>query len=206
MSRFRGVLLIGVTGSGKTPLGNTCVQEGLWGRRCCHFDFGANLRRVAATGGGNGSLLTDKDISIVANSLRTGALLENDNFHIAQGILMGFAEEKKLGNDDLLLLNGMPRHIGQAEDVDVLVDVGTVVHLNCTPEVVYERIRMNSGGDRSERLDDSFEEIEKKVKLFEERTFPLLNHYQGKCVKMREYNVLAGTTAENIHDWLSSSG
>ena len=206
MNKLRGVLLIGMTGSGKTPLGEICEQRGIWGRPCYHFDFGESLRRIAETGENNGNTLTDEELSIITNSLKTGALLENKSFHIAQNILRSFANERGLRSGDLLLLNGMPRHIGQAKRIDALVDVGTVVYLSCAPEIVSQRISLNSGGDRNGRADDSIEEIEKKVKLFQERTLPLLEHYRKNGVKVQEYNVLVSTTAEEVHDWLSNSG
>ncbi len=43
----KAILLLGPTGSGKTPLGQALEKKGLAGRRCVHFDFGANLREIA---------------------------------------------------------------------------------------------------------------------------------------------------------------
>ena len=46
--RPRALLLLGPTGSSKTPLGQLIEQRGLWQTRCLHFDFGANLRQIVA--------------------------------------------------------------------------------------------------------------------------------------------------------------
>lgn len=44
--RTPAVLLLGSTGSGKTPLGDLIERRGLRGVRCLHFDFGVNLRKI----------------------------------------------------------------------------------------------------------------------------------------------------------------
>jgi adenylate kinase family enzyme len=44
----KAILLLGPTGSGKTPLGQVLEERGLWGHTCMHFDFGANLREIVA--------------------------------------------------------------------------------------------------------------------------------------------------------------
>jgi len=69
----QAVLLLGPTGSGKTPLGDALQREGFGGRRCHHFDFGEQLRH--ATGVGDG--LDAADIAFVRKVLEEGALLEN---------------------------------------------------------------------------------------------------------------------------------
>ena len=43
----KAILLLGPTGSGKSPLGDELEANGLNGRRCLHFDFGRRLRRAA---------------------------------------------------------------------------------------------------------------------------------------------------------------
>ena len=202
-SRHKALLLLGPTGSGKTPLGDMCGEKGLWGRTCAHFDFGASLRARAAKGP-IPPHLTGEDIDVIVNVLRSGALLTNDNFHIAQAILQLFAEENLEGEDGILLLNGLPRHIGQAEDVDDIVDVTAVLHLICTPVVVGERIKHDTGGDRAGRIDDSPEEIARKLKLFDERTLPLIEHYRGKNAGIEEYKVSVATSADDIYEWLNS--
>ncbi|KKK95445.1 hypothetical protein LCGC14_2672750, partial [marine sediment metagenome] len=128
-----GILLLGPTGSGKTPLGELLERDGLWARRCHHFDFGRQLRRIVAAGGGGG--FTEQDMSVLRRVLRTGALLEDEHFHIAEKILRAFIESRNPGADDLIVLNGLPRHAGQARDIKAIVAIGSVVHLSCTPEV-----------------------------------------------------------------------
>ncbi|MFC1574312.1 hypothetical protein ACFL30_03935, partial [Candidatus Latescibacterota bacterium] len=57
--------------------------------------------------------------------------------------------------------------------------------------------------DRAERIDDSPDEIARKLKIFEERTMPLIEHYREKNVMIETYEVSVDTTAENIYDRLN---
>lgn len=175
------LLLLGPTGSGKTPLGEFLEAHGLCGRRCLHFDFGANLRRVAE---GSFEGLRTEDIAVVRDSLATGALLEKETFRIATGILSLFLSGHGGGECDWLILNGLPRHVDQAQDVDGIVDVRLVVFLDCAATVVAERIRCNSGGDRDDRTDDDQDFVRKKLDIFYSRTTPLLDHYRHKGVRI----------------------
>jgi adenylate kinase len=199
MDRPLAILLLGPTGAGKTPLGEWLERSGLWGRRCFHFDFGANLREVAEKGSGS---LTDRELKIVRNSLETGALLENENFPIAEKILRGFAEARGVKAGDLLVLNGMPRHAGQAEDVDRIIDLLAVVVLECDAAIVRERIRVNAGGDRAGRADDSPGAVAEKLRIFAERTRPLLDHYRAKGVRVETVHVAVTTGPAEIADGL----
>jgi len=80
--------------------------------------------------------------------------------------------------------------------VDALVEVRMVVHLRCTPKVVRERIRLDTGGDRAERADDSLDRIAAKLRIFEERTLPLIEHYTKSGATIVEVEVAAQTTAQ----------
>jgi adenylate kinase len=202
MKRTNTLLLLGPTGSGKTPIGAFCEQKGLWGKQVFHFDFGALLRKIAATGPGFFDL-ADRDIEIIHRSLQTGALLENKDFHIAKNVLMSFKEKKQMQENDLLMLNGLPRHVDQAKAIDTCIDVKIILLLDCGPEVVSQRIQLNAGGDRSARIDDSFGAVEKKLKIFRDRTMPLLNHYQHKDVSIEKFQVEINTKPEDIHQCLA---
>ncbi len=197
IKRFNGILIVGATGSGKTPFGDLCEKKGVSGKDCIHFDFGSELRRIAAFQEPS-KKITEKDLEVIFHVLETGQLLENENFHIAEKILISFIERKKLPVDGFILLNGMPRHIGQAGDVDRIVDIQKIIHLECSAEVVYERILRNSGGDRTGRCDDSPAEIQNKLELFKKRTFPLLDYYQKKGAEIKIINIGMGRTAEDI--------
>jgi len=196
-TRWPAILLLGPTGSGKTPLGKLLEADGLRGRRCAHFDFGAQLRRIDETGVGPEGF-GEADVAFIRRALHEGALLENEHFHLARAILEAFVRERKLGSDGLLVLNGLPRHIGQAADVDTLVEVRVVVHLRCTPEAVRERIHLDTGGDRAERVDDSLDRITAKLRIFEERTLPLAKHYRERGAQVVEVEVEARSTAQEL--------
>ena len=197
--RHAAVLLVGPTGSGKTPLGDLLETQGLWGRRCVHFDFGASLRACAA-GDGHGAGLTRGECTLLAQMLESEALLEDEHFRIAENVLRSFLADRDAGPQTLVVLNGLPRHVGQAADVDRIVDIRAVIRLNCTPEVVLERIRTNAGGDRVRRADDDLESVRSKLALFAERTKPLLAHYAARGATALEIEVTANTVPETVRE------
>ena len=93
--------------------------------------------------------------------------------------------------DDLVILNGLPRHVGQADNVGGFLNIILAVYLECPLAVAYERIRLNTGGDRLDRVDDADEAVKNRLSIFKEQTLPLLEYYRKKgiCVKSIEIDV-----------------
>lgn len=193
----RAILLLGPTGSGKTPLGDELERSGIWGHACAHFDFGRGLRRTAAAKSRPAGL-THTDMAVIVRSLETGALLEDEQFHIALSLLVAFARESRIACDGFLVLNGLPRHVGQACGLTPVVRVELVVYLECTPQTVFERIQRNSGGDRSDRTDDSVEAVARKLVTFRERTLPLLGFYAEQGARIERVTVAADTQSADL--------
>ena len=188
------ILLLGPTGSGKSPLGDYLEQHGLAGHRCVHFDFGANLRETAAGRGSSGAM-SEEEAEAIRRVLASGALLEDHEFPIAKKVLGEFLRLRGVNAADFVVLNGFPRHAGQARDMEDLVTVALVVYLQCPATVVKERIRLNSGGDRAERVDDAPEDVDNKLRIFEERTAPLMDYYSEKGGHVISISITAATTA-----------
>jgi len=201
MSRAEAILLLGPTGSGKTPLGQVLEDRGLWGRPCRHFDFGRRLREIAACEGP-----ADDEVALLRAVLDDGALLEDEHFAIAEKILRAFLADGPAAPDAQVVLNGLPRHVGQARDVDAIVAVRAVVELSCTPEAVLERIRTDAGGDRAARDDDDRAAVRRKLAIFAERTAPLVQHYRAGGVRIETVEVGPETTAEQLWKTLNQRG
>ena len=197
MQQPHAVLLLGPTGCGKTPLGQHLEAHGFRGHRCAHFDFGAELRRAAAAQPAASDLAETQHATIL-HALRTGALLEDRDFPIAATLLCRFVAERQLGPDDRLILNGLPRHIGQAAALDKLLCIETVLSLEATPEVIHRRISSNSGGDRVGRTDDALPAVTARLNTFRQRTIPLLDHYRARGANILAVPVDEQTTPEAI--------
>jgi len=197
------ILLIGPTGSGKTPLGDFLEKNGLFGHRCVHFDFGRNLRKIADSRIRPG-FLGVSDFAVVKRVLKTGALLAEQDSHIAGNILTDIIWKMRMGKSDILVLNGLPRHERQAEDIAAIVDVRLVVNLKCVANVVMSRITLNSGGDRVGRVDDFPLFVKKKLEIFRCKTIPLLDHYRRKKVKVVDIEIAEDTTPAETVKYLTS--
>ena len=197
MDPYEAILIIGPTGSGKTPLGALIERKGLWGRRCFHFDFGLDLRNIGAQGSPPPGFSMD-DFNIIQNSIKTGKLLENKDFHIARKTFTVFINSRHINTDDLVVLNGLPRHMGQVDDVDSFLNVISVAYLECPFDVVFERIRLNTGGDRFNRADDAYDAVKNRLSIFKEQTMPLLEHYRKKGICVKSIEIGMNTDSEAV--------
>jgi adenylate kinase len=195
--KVKAVLLLGPTGAGKSPLGEALERSGWNGRRCLHFDFGAELRRAESIPEDFPDLVTD-DRAVIHAVLTEGALLEARHFSIVRKILERFLRDQGAGAGNLVVLNGLPRHQGQASALEAFVDLRRIILLDASAEVIGERIRQNAAGDRGGRIDDSPEEIEKKLALFVKRTKPLLGYYAAKGIPSVVLSVSVGSTGEDL--------
>jgi adenylate kinase family enzyme len=200
----RAVLLVGPTGSGKTPLGDLIAERGLWGAPCVHFDFGASLR-AAVERDRPDEVLGRDDIEFLRGVLRSGRLLEDEQFPLAERILRSFLARSGADAETVVVMNGLPRHVGQAEAVDAIVHVVAVVLLRCSGEVIRERIRANVGGDRTDRADDDPESVRRKLALFVERTVRLVEHYRRLGAGIEPIDVTATMTPAEMWHILNPS-
>ncbi len=202
---WRALLLLGPTGSGKSPLGGLIEERGLWEFAWVHFDFGAQLRKVAAQEFPEGRF-SDQDVAMVRGVLHAGTLLENEDFPLAERILRSFLAERIAGPKTCVVLNGLPRHVAQASAMDSIVDIRTVLSLRCTSDTAIQRIRTNAGGDRDGRTDDDEDMVRAKIALFNERTAPLVEHYRERDIPIRRIVVTAAMTPDDIWRILERRG
>ena len=193
------ILLLGPTGVGKSPLGDQIEKNGFQGKRCFHFDFGHELRSIAELDVPPGGF-KQKDLSFIRDVLEKGLLLENEHFHIAEKIICYFIRRNDFRKDNILILNGLPRHVAQAKDMNSIVAVHKLVVLECKPEDIFKRIEKNTGRDRTGRIDDSLEMITGKLEIFKDRTTPLIGYYARGGCDIFKIDVTATATPENIYN------
>ena len=196
------ILLLGPTGVGKSPLGENISHHGLWGKTCHHLDFGSELRSAIADRRLAAAYST-AELDFIHGVLERGLLLENEHFSLAQKIIARYLDRVGFSRREVLVLNGIPRHAGQAHDIATIAAIHAIVVLDSSAESIACRIRENVGGDRTERVDDNRELIRKKLSIFEERTAPLIDHYTRRGCALYRIDVSADMTPSEAYRKLS---
>ncbi len=197
------ILLLGPTGVGKSPLGDAIAQNGLFGRRCHHLDFGSELRG-AVSGGMRSAAYSAAELDFIHGVLEQGLLLENEHFPLAEKIISLFLDRQSFSQYDVLVLNGMPRHTGQAQDLAAIAGIHALIVLDGSEDDVVNRIRSNVGGDRTARTDDKKELIAKKLKIFRERTAPLVIYYSQRGCRIYRVAVTGSMTPVEAYQNIST--
>lgn len=198
-SHLVGVVLLGPTGSGKTPLGQYLVDHPFPNWRFYHFDFGAQLR-AAAREGGPASLFNSAERKLIRQILNEGRLLREEEFFIAERVLQAYLGQIPATAEERisLILNGLPRTIYQAARIEERISVPLVVCLECEEGVIVERIRTNVGGDRTGRCDDQEEMIRRKFRQFITETKPLEEFYYQHGAKIIRLPVEPNSEARHL--------
>jgi len=200
---INAILLLGPTGVGKSPLGDAVAEHGLFGRTCHHLDFGSELRS-AVSGKDRSFAYSTEELDFIHGVLERGLLLENEHFPLAKKIIALFLDRAGFTQDHVLVLNGIPRHVGQAQDISAIAHIHALIVLDCSAETVLDRIQENIGGDRTERVDDNSDLIEKKLDIFRERTAPLIDHYEAKDCRIYRIAVSSTMTPADAYRALSA--
>lgn len=199
---INAILLLGPTGVGKSPLGDAVAEHGLFGRTCHHLDFGSELRD-AVSGGERSRAYSAEELDFIHGVLERGLLLENEHFPLAKKIIALFLDRAGFTQGHVLVLNGIPRHVGQAKDIAALAHIHALIVLDCSADTVLDRIQENVGGDRTERVDDNKDLIEKKLEIFRERTAPLIDHYDAQGCRIYRIDVSSAMTPVDAYQSLS---
>jgi adenylate kinase len=81
---------------------------------------------------------------------------------------------------DVLVLDGIPRNVGQAKIMDEVIDVQKVFHLSC-PDRVQLFTRLKKRALKDNRLDDANEEvIQRRLQTYEKESKPVLDYYRDR--------------------------
>ncbi len=182
----RSLLVIGHSNAGKSPLGKLlCKALSHSGHAAYHLDFGELLRQTC---GGIIEPGFSPDERRTIQAFMQGALLDDATFFVAERIVQWFLRQYALMPDtDILVLNGLPRHPGQAHRLAALdVAVAAVIYLDCSVEDAWKRKCLSETGrgfeDRSSRGDAAREVFVRKVRSFVNDTLPLLDFYRERNV------------------------
>ncbi|MDA0294616.1 MAG: nucleoside monophosphate kinase [Planctomycetota bacterium] len=169
--RYKTVLLFGAPGAGKGTQGKILGQiPGFF-----HLACGDVFRSLDTT--------SDLGVKFLDFSSR-GELVPDEltiemwrqNMH-AQTVLSLFKPKV-----DLLVLDGIPRNLGQAEALAPYLDVLSIIHLVC-PVLDAMIQRMKKRAIKENRLDDADERvIRRRFEVYDRETSPVLQYYPAKLV------------------------
>ncbi|MBX3361204.1 MAG: nucleoside monophosphate kinase [Phycisphaeraceae bacterium] len=170
--RYQTVLLFGAPGAGKGTQGKILGQvPGFYHLSCGEvfrtLDLTSEIGRTFMQYSSRGELVPD-DVTIK---------MWQQNMH-ARTVLSDYKPTQ-----DLLVLDGIPRNVHQAQLMEKHINVLLIVHLVCPDkEEMIKRLRRRAL--KENRVDDAKEEvIRRRWDVYERETYPVLQYYKDDIVR-----------------------
>lgn len=164
--KYQTYLLFGPPGSGKGTQGRTLGTIPRFFHCACgdvfrSIDTRTKVGRAFLDYSSKGQLVPD-EITVELWKARIDAAVDGHQFK---------------PDIDTLVLDGIPRNVGQAKIMDELIDVAKVFHLSCpNRDALYTRLKKRALKDN--RLDDANEEvIDRRLATYETESKPILSYY-----------------------------
>ncbi len=170
-SKYRTILLFGMPGSGKGTQGTVLGQL----PDLVHVSCGDIFRKLPKWGElGREVVRYTSHGTLVPDDLTVRIWRRHVQILELQELL--------LPDQHTLILDGLPRNYKQAEELDDMLDVIQIFHLNISDtEKASERLKARAL--RENRLDDINEEvIKRRLQLYYQETFATLSFYDPKLV------------------------
>jgi len=175
MTRYKSILLFGAPGSGKGTQGKIIgtipgFYHSATGDIFRSLDLQSEMGRIFWEYAGKGKLVPDEITIRLWKQYIKGMEMINQ-FH---------------PNNEILVLDGIPRNLKQAQLLDDTIDVVKVIHLVCSDlNKMVERLRRRAL--RENRFDDASDEvIRRRLEVYERDTRPVLNYYPPERVVLVE--------------------
>ena len=156
-------MLFGAPGSGKGTQGKTLGTI----PRFFHFACGDVFRSIDTR--------TKVGKAFLEYSSK-GSWFRTIHSRALEGAIDAAVEAHKFKPDiDILVLDGIPRNVGQAKIMGEMIDVKKVFHLACpNRETLFNRLKKRALKDN--RLDDANEEvIQRRLDIYEKESKPVLS-------------------------------
>jgi adenylate kinase len=164
--RYKSILLFGAPGSGKGTQGKIIgtipgFYHSATGDIFRSLDLQSEMGRLFWEYAGKGKLVPDEVTIKLWKQYIKGMEMINQ-FH---------------PQNEILVLDGIPRNVRQAELLDDTIEVAKVIHLVCLDNAkMVERLRRRAL--RENRFDDASDEvIKRRLDVYERDTRPVLNYY-----------------------------
>jgi adenylate kinase len=169
--KYRTHLLFGAPGSGKGTQGRTLGTIPRFFHCACgdvfrSIDTRTKVGKAFLDYSSNGRLVPD-EVTVELWREAIGAAVDAHKFK---------------PDIDILVLDGIPRNVGQAEIMQSMIDVEKVFHLSC-PDRDKLITRLKKRALKDNRLDDANDDvIRRRLAIYEEESKPVLNFYPRDCV------------------------
>lgn len=164
--RYRAILLFGAPGSGKGTIGRALGAIPGFVHCACGdvfrtMDMSSPIGRVFVDYSSKGLLVPD-DTTVALWKESIDGMVGAHRF---------------VPDRDLLVLDGIPRNVAQAEIMDSYLDVERVFHLDCSDETLMVQ-RLRRRALKENRLDDASDDvISRRREVYEQESRPVLAHY-----------------------------
>ncbi len=170
--KYRAFLLFGAPGSGKGTQGTVLGRVPGYlhiatGELFRNLQVGSQLGRTFLEYSSKGDLVPD-DFVVQLWQDYVEKLRQNQRYD---------------PETETLILDGIPRNLRQAELMEDYIDVRRVYYLDCQDRAVMY-LRLQKRALIENRLDDASQEtISHRLRIYEEETFPVLQHYSADIIR-----------------------
>jgi adenylate kinase len=191
MNRYKTVLLFGAPGSGKGTQGKILGSiPGFFHFSCGevfrNLDISSELGSAFYEYSSRGELVPDElTVKIWLQAIHAHTILGDYKPRI-----------------DLLILDGIPRTLRQAQLMDEYLEVLKIVHLSCADQnAMFERLRKRAL--KENRYDDADDKvIRRRWGIYERETYPLLDHYSAETITAIDSVGSPGQVLHRILDYV----